>query len=154
MKHGSSVRFALAFAAATVGPVVADAVAAPDFLGYNAPASHEIWAPVDGQARNCSAGLTPFGGLGATYAAASGTLFMSNDGWCGLVVPTVNGAYVPEVSLTTPPAHGTVQMEKRPDGVGVAYRPAAGFAGVDRFEVRAQYPWNRFPTPVEVTVER
>jgi hypothetical protein len=106
------------------------------------------------QSTKCAKTLPQFGGHGKSYTAAAGSIYMTNDGWCWITIRfrANKEPYIPPVSVTSPPAHGTVQIDTVDQRVRIAYRPAAGFVGSDDFEVRATLPDNTFPIPIHTTV--
>lgn len=97
------------------------------------------------------------GAYSTGYTPGNGTIAMSNDGgWCWAMMSgrSNNSPYVPPVSLTTPPTHGRVRIDRVGVRVRIAYQPEAGFLGSDSFEVYAQYPRTGFPIPFHVTVSQ
>jgi hypothetical protein len=106
-------------------------------------------------AQSCQAALPTFGHLfGGDYAAPHGSITMSNDGgWCWVQFAQVfhRNAFVPNVDVVEPPAHGQVTAIRMADRVAVAYRPAPGFTGADHSDIRTNGPIPH-TIPFEVTV--
>ena len=70
--------------------------------------------------------------------AVSDTVTMSNDGkWCWWTRATIlAGNSQPQgvpMRVTQQPAHGEVEITVMADATKIAYKPAAGFTGTDRF---------------------
>jgi hypothetical protein len=65
------------------------------------------------------------------------TIKMDNDGgWCWRGVQSRFGSqtYAPTFRITSPPAHGNLQIgEVTEDRTRIAYKPAPGFIGADTF---------------------
>ncbi len=104
--------------------------------------------------RECATDLPTFGHPDLQYWPPHGTMTMSNDGgWCWLQFgQSFRAALIhPEAAVAEPPAHGTLDVRKMPDRISMAYRPAPGFTGADRFAVRTDGPLPH-TIPVEVTV--
>jgi hypothetical protein len=60
--------------------------------------------------------------------------------------------FQPTISVVEPPSHGEATAERLKDRLAVAYRPAPGFVGTDRFAVRTDGPIPH-TIPIEVTVK-
>lgn len=123
----------------------------PEETGELVPA-----VPVSGlaQAQDCAVALPIFGHLSGGYLAPHGTIRISNDGgWCALqFTQTFRQAYiVPHVSVVLAPIHGQAIAQTLPGRIGLAYRPAPGFAGTDHFEVRTDGPLPH-TIPIDVTI--
>jgi hypothetical protein len=91
------------------------------------------------QSKVCStaSSRSNIGGSGGFVVGAS-TITMSNDGgWCWLSLWANQGSmrYVPTFRVAQPPAHGQLVMGEVSNRARVAYRPAAGFAGEDRYRI-------------------
>ena len=123
----------------------------PDETGAQVP------APTMGNlqpSRACQATLPVFGHYACGYVAPDARLAMSNDGgWCWFAFTEMfrQAASVPAVSVTAPPSHGQAVIEISHGRIGVAYQPAPGFVGSDRFTVRTNGPIQH-NIPVQVTV--
>jgi hypothetical protein len=79
---------------------------------------------------------------------------MDNDGgWCLLqFTQTFHTSYiVPSVRVVDPPFHGQVVAERLPGRISLAYRPAPGYTGIDRFSVHTDGPLPH-TIPVDVMV--
>jgi hypothetical protein len=106
-------------------------------------------------AARCVASLPWFGHQDTGYAAPQGTIAMTDDGgWCALqFVQVFRQLYiVPEISVVVPPGHGEARAERLPGRLAIVYRPAPGFVGTDRFEVRTDGPISH-TIPIDVTVK-
>jgi len=115
-------------------------------------------------ARACSASLPTFGrfptGAGAgsdAYVPPDAQIAMGNDGgWCMIHFDFAVRGEIPVIAplrVTRPPAHGEAEVGSVGRSMRIAYRPAPGFAGTDRFTVymAGPEPWD---IPVHVTVTR
>ncbi|MBS0561057.1 MAG: hypothetical protein JSR21_13485 [Proteobacteria bacterium] len=106
------------------------------------------------RSRECTTDLPTFGHPDLQYWPPHGTMRMTNDGgWCWLQFgQSFRAALIhPNPTVAEPPAHGTLDLRKMPDRISMAYRPAPGFTGPDRFAVRTDGPLPH-TIPVEVTV--
>ena len=116
-------------------------------------------------AHACTASLPTFGrfpgGPNATfdtYLPPDGRIAMTNDGgWCTIAF-THNWRggtleLVSPLSVRVPPAHGQAMVGTIGTTMRIAYRPAPGYVGPDRFTVfmAGPEPWN---IPVQVNVRR
>jgi len=104
--------------------------------------------------QECMTDLPTFGHPDLQYWPPHGTMTMSNDGgWCWLQFgQSFRAALIhPDATVVEPPAHGTLDLTKMSDRISMAYRPAPGFAGTDRFAVRTDGPLPH-TIPVDVTV--
>jgi hypothetical protein len=107
------------------------------------------------QAASCVVSLPWFGHESGGYVAPRGTIATSNDGgWCDLqFIQIFRQLYFqPKISVVEPPSHGEATAERLADRLAVAYRPAPGFVGTDRFAVRTDGPIPH-TIPIEVTVK-
>ncbi len=115
-------------------------------------------------ARACSADLPTFGrfptggGTGSdAYLPPDGQIAMGNDGgWCMIHFDFAVRGQIPVIAplrVSRPPAHGEAEVGSVGHSMRIAYRPAPGFAGTDRFTVymAGPEPWD---IPVHVTVTR
>ena len=79
--------------------------------------------------------------VSSTLAMAGGStgnskIEMKNDGgWCWINLFATNGSFqfVPSYHVTKPPAHGELVMGALDKKARIAYRPVAGFVGVDTY---------------------
>ena len=114
------------------------------------------------KATPCEASLPTFGrfpgGRDATfdtYLPPHGTIRTGNDGgWCAIRFSYAVRGQIPVIApldLGTPPEHGQVALGTLNGRMRIAYRPAPGYAGPDRFTVRmgGPEPWI---IPVHVVV--
>lgn len=89
------------------------------------------------------------------YLPPDGRITMDNDGgWCAIRFSHLLRGAIPVIGrlrLLHPPRHGAVQLGTLDGKMVIAYRPAQGFAGPDRFTVRmgGPQPWT---IPVQVQV--
>jgi hypothetical protein len=123
----------------------------PEESGWKLPSVPMAGLPA---APSCQSSLPLFGHQKGEYMAPHGTMSMANDGgWCSLQFAQQFRylPMVPSVSVSEPPAHGTVRAEDMKDRVAVAYQPAPGFVGTDHFEIRTDGPLPHH-IPVAVTV--
>jgi hypothetical protein len=107
------------------------------------------------QAANCVVSLPWFGHESGGYVAPRGTIVTSNDGgWCDLQFIQIfrQLPFQPTISVVEPPSHGEATAERLKDRLAVAYRPALGFVGTDRFAVHTDGPIPH-TIPIEVTVK-
>ena len=116
-------------------------------------------------AHGCTASLPTFGRFPGgpdatfdTYLPPDGRIAMANDGgWCTIAF-THNWRggtleLVSPLSVRVPPAHGEAMVGSVGTTMRIAYRPAPGYVGPDRFSVHmaGPDPWN---IPVRVVVTR
>jgi len=79
--------------------------------------------------------------VSSTLAMAGGStgnskIEMKNDGgWCWINLSATNGSFqfVPSYHVTKSPAHGELVMGAVDKKARIAYRPVAGFVGVDTY---------------------
>jgi hypothetical protein len=113
-------------------------------------------------ARVCHARLPTFGRFPGGHSMAfdivmppHGRIAMDNDGgWCAIRFHFAVRGQIPVIArlhLVRPPAHGRVVLGTLRGAMRIAYRPAPGFTGRDRFAVRmgGPEPW---VIPVRVRV--
>lgn len=114
-------------------------------------------------AKSCAASLPTFGRFPGgpdptfdTYLPPHGTIRVQNDHrWCAIRFGYAVRGQIPVIAplaLGTPPAHGQVALGTLGGQMRIAYRPARGYAGPDRFTVRmgGPEPWV-IPVHVQVT---
>ena len=116
-------------------------------------------------AHTCTASLPLFGrfpgGPGATfdtYIPPQGRIAMANEGgWCVISFTHSFRGRPQEIlaplRVLQPPAHGEVVVGATGGAMRIAYRPAPGYVGPDRFTVRMAAP-ETWDIPVQVTVTR
>ncbi len=115
-------------------------------------------------ARPCTASLPVFGRFPGgpdptfdTVLMPHGRIRTANDGgWCAIRFTFAVRGQIPVIaplSVARPPAHGQVVVGSVGQQMRIAYKPAPGFAGADRFAVwmGGPEPWR---IPVRVTVAR
>ena len=113
-------------------------------------------------AQACHASLPTFGrfpgGRGMTFEIVMpphGRIAMDNTGgWCAIRFHFAVRGQIPVIAplhLARAPAHGRVVVGNLDGAMRIAYRPAPGFSGRDRFSVRmgGPEPWT---IPVRVRV--
>jgi len=84
---------------------------------------------LDGQAKTCTASTTDM-----TAASPSGTITMTNDGWCGVYVTDGSKPY--QLALIgTRPAHGRVYTQPVNGRTRIEYTPYDRYTGSDEFSV-------------------
>jgi len=96
----------------------------------------------------------PGGESPGDYIPPNGNISMNNDGgWCQIshVFVFREVEEVDTMTLVTPPSHGAVRTGNVGKQLRIAYRPAAGFTGVDNFVVHlaTPQPWD---IPIRVVV--
>jgi hypothetical protein len=89
------------------------------------------------------------------YAPPEASIVTNNDGgWCQIHFQFywARQPIQAPLAVTTPPMHGDAMVGSVGDSLRIAYRPAPGFTGQDRFVVHltAPEPWD-IPVPVTVT---
>ena len=114
-------------------------------------------------AKACHASLPTFGRFPGGHSMnfdivmpPHGRIAMDNDGrWCAIRFHFAVRGQIPVIAplhLARAPAHGRVVLGNLDGAMRIAYRPAPGFAGRDRFVVRmgGPEPWV-IPVRVRVT---
>ena len=93
-------------------------------------------------------------GAPGDYIPPNGNIGMNNDGgWCQIshIFVFREVEEVDTMTLVTPPSHGEVRTGNVGKQLRIAYRPAAGFTGIDNFVVHlaTPEPWD---IPIRVVV--
>ncbi len=128
---------------AAVLAVSACANTTPPVLADNDPRN-------DGIAKTC----TPTNPDMTKPGPYTGSIAMTNDGWCGVFAVEKDGKPFSLGLLRTRPANGRVFIQKVANATRVEYTPNTGFTGTDSFTVALRSNQSGVEdTPLAVTVD-